>query len=197
MIIQFNTETESGGYINQYGKWIDVPITQELKMNFRSIEKEYLNVKSKEEILIDKAQKEAEEAKEKLKEAQDQIAKLVTGDPNAKMTPETARLFAELNDGISIDAGDYYRMPGGLVLYRAKQNMVYDHTTMAPTGEHGSEYWMGNGLTDSKPSTGAYKYPKGTEKEYMGAMYYACIDTNDDPSVGYPTWDLLDNRPQN
>lgn len=197
MIIQFNTKTESGGYINQYGKWIDVPITQDLKTNFRSIEKEYLKVKSEEEILIDKAQKEAEEAKEKLKEAQNKIASLLTGNKDEVMTDEMAKQYPELIDGISIDAGDYYREAGGKVLYRAKRNMVYDSKTMAPTGEHGSEYWIGSGLTDSKPNTSEYKYPKGTEKEYMGAIYYACIDTNDEPSAGYPTWDLLDNKPQN
>lgn len=137
MIIQFNTETESGGYINQYGKWIDVPITQELKMNFRSIEKEYLNVKSEEEILIDKAQKEAEEAKKKLKEAQNKIASLLTGNKDEVMTDEMAKQYPELTDGISIEAGDYYREKGKTILYRAKKDMVYNAEEMSPTGEIG------------------------------------------------------------
>lgn len=144
-----------------------------------------------------KAEEKARIAEANLKRAQDHLAELLTGTPGATMTDEMARQYAELKDGISIDAGDYYREVGGKILYRAKKDMVYDHATMAPTGEHGSEYWMGSGLTDSKPNTSGYKYPKGTEKEYMGAMYYACVDTNDEPDVGYPTWDLLDNKPQN
>lgn len=143
------------------------------------------------------AEEKARIAEENLKRAQDHLAELLTGTPGATMTDEMAAQYPELHDGISIDAGDYYREMGGKVLYRAKKDIVYDHATMAPTGEHGSEYWIGSGITDSKPNTSGYKYPKGTEKEYMGAMYYACVDTNEDPSVGYPTWDLLDNKPQN
>ena len=145
----------------------------------------------------DKAEEKARIAEANLKRAQDHLAELLTGTPGAVMTDDMARQYAELKDGISIDAGDYYREAGGKILYRAKKDMVYDHTTMAPTGAHGSEYWMGSGITDNKPNTSGYKYPKGTEKEYMGAMYYACVDTNEDPSAGYPTWDLLDNKPQN
>lgn len=145
----------------------------------------------------DDAEAKARLAESRLKTAQDHLAELLTGTPGAVMTDEMAAQYAELQDGISIDAGDYYREVGGKVLYRAKKDMVYDSKTMAPTGEHGSEYWIGSGITHSKPSTSAYKYPKGTEKEYMGAMYYACVDTNEEPSVGYPTWDLLDNKPQN
>lgn len=143
------------------------------------------------------AEEKARIAEENLKRAQDHLAELLTGTPGATMTDDMAAQYAELKDGIAIDAGDYYREAGGKVLYRAKKDMVYDSKTMAPTGAHGSEYWMGSGITDNKPNTSGYKYPKGTEKEYMGAMYYACVDTNEDPSAGYPTWDLLDNKPQN
>lgn len=174
----------------------------------RSVEqKEIATLKEEKEVAFAEAaeeRKKAGAAEEKariaeanLKRAQDHLAELLTGTPGAVMTDEMATLYPELNDGISIDAGDYYREVGGKVLYRAKKNMVYDHATMAPTGAHGSEYWIGSGLTDNKPNTSVYKYPKGTEKEYMGAMYYACVDTNDEPSVGYPTWDLLENKPQN
>lgn len=174
----------------------------------RSLEqKEIATLKEEKEVAFAEAAEErkkagvAEEkariAEANLKRAQDHLAELLTGTPGAVMTDDMARQYAELKDGISIDAGDYYREVGGKILYRAKKDMVYDHATMAPTGEHGSEYWIGSGITDNKPNTSGYKYPKGTEKEYMGAMYYACIDTNDDPSVGYPTWDLLENKPQN
>lgn len=174
----------------------------------RSLEqKEIATLKEEKEVAFAEAAEErkkagvAEEkariAEANLKRAQDYLAELLTGTPGAVMTDDMARQYAELKDGISIDAGDYYREVGGKILYRAKKDMVYDSKTMAPTGTHGSEYWMGSGLTDSKPNTSGYKYPKGTEKEYMGAMYYACVDTNDEPSVGYPTWDLLENKPQN
>lgn len=167
----------------------------------RSLEqKEIATLKEEKEVAFAEAaaaEEKARIAEANLKRAQDHLAELLTGTPGATMTDEMARQYAELKDGISIDAGDYYREVGGKILYRAKKDMVYDHATMAPTGEHGSEYWMGSGLTDSKPNTSGYKYPKGTEKEYMGAMYYACVDTNDEPDVGYPTWDLLDNKPQN
>lgn len=167
----------------------------------RSLEqKEIATLKEEKEVAFAEAA-EAEEkariAEANLKRAQDHLAELLTGTPGAVMTDDMATQYAELKDGISIDAGDYYREVGGKILYRAKKDMVYDHATMAPTGAHGSEYWMGSGITDNKPNTSGYKYPKGTEKEYMGAMYYACVDTNEDPSVGYPTWDLLDNKPQN
>ncbi len=154
--------------------------------------------KAKEKAETDKIAAEADKAKAeaKLKAAQDALAKMVTGDSNAKMTPETAGLFAELHDGISIDAGDYYRMPGGLVLYRAKRDMSpYVAAEMSPEGKNGSSYWTGGGNDKQPAPKPGYKYPKGTEVDYMGARYYATVDTNADPSVGYPTWDLTDNKP--
>lgn len=167
----------------------------------RSLEqKEIATLKEEKEVAFAEAaaaEEKARIAEANLKRAQDHLAELLTGTPGATMTDDMAAQYAELKDGIAIDAGDYYREAGGKVLYRAKKDMVYDSKTMAPTGARGSEYWIGSGITESKPSTSAYKYPKGTEKEYMGTMYYACIDTNDDPSVGYPTWDLLENKPQN
>lgn len=167
----------------------------------RSLEqKEIATLKEEKEVAFAEAaaaEEKARIAEANLKRAQDHLAELLTGTPGAVMTDDMARQYAELKDGISIDAGDYYREAGGKILYRAKKDMVYDSKTMAPTGAHGSEYWMGSGITDNKPNTSGYKYPKGTEKEYMGAMYYACVDTNEEPSVGYPTWDLLENKPQN
>lgn len=154
------------------------------------------NLKTEEESQIEKLEAENAEAKEKLKRAQDHLAELLTGTPGATMTDDMAAQYPELKDGIAIDAGDYYREEGGKILYRAKKDMVYDHATMAPTGAHGSDYWIGSGLQEKKPPTSEYKYPKGTEKEYLGTMYYACVDTNDEPDVGYPIWDLLANKPK-
>lgn len=144
----------------------------------------------------EKAESEKIAAETKLKAAQDALAQMVTGDDKATMTPETARLFAELHDGISIDAGDYYRMPGGLVLYRAKRDMSpYVASEMSPEGKNGSSYWTGGGNDKQPAPKPGVKYPKGTEVDYMGARYYATVDTNEEPSVGYPTWDLTDNKP--
>lgn len=143
----------------------------------------------------EKAESDKAKAELKLKAAQDALAKMVTGNDKATMTDEVVKLYPELVDGISIDAGDYYREQGGKVLYRAKRDMVYDHATMAPTGAHGSDYWLGTGNDKQPEPKAGVKYPKGTEVNYMGARYYATMDTNSDPSVGYPTWDLTDNKP--
>lgn len=143
------------------------------------------------------AETEKAKAEAKLKAAQDALAKMMTGNDKATMTDEVVWLYPELVDGMAIEAGDYCREQGGKVLYRAKRDMVYDHTTMAPTGEHGADYWTGAGNDKQPEPKAGVKYPKGTEKEYMGAMYYACVDTNEEPSVGYPAWDLLANKPQN
>lgn len=209
--IQYNPGYGEAGFLTESGNWVKVVISDELKIKLDAVVEDMAAMQTQEERQLDelkvragelqeradKAEEKARIAEANLKRAQDHLAELLTGTQGAKMTDEMAALYPELQDGISIDAGDYYREVGGKVLYRAKKDMVYDHTTMAPTGTHGNEYWTGSGIADSKPNTSGFKYPKGTEKEYMGAMYYACVDTNDDPSVGYPTWDLLDNKPQN
>lgn len=153
------------------------------------------NLKTEEESQIEKLEAENAEAKEKLKRAQDHLAELLTGTPGMVMTDDMAAQYAELKDGISIDAGDYYREQGGKILYRAKRDMIYDHATMAPTGAHGADYWTGAGNDKQPAPKPGVKYPKGTEVDYMGARYYATVDTNVDPSAGYPTWDLTDNKP--
>lgn len=165
----------------------------------RTVEEKALDDAKSAKAAAEEAKEKAESdkiaAELKLKAAQNALAKMITGDDKATMTDEVARLYPELVDGISIDAGDYYREQGGKILYRAKRDMVYDHTTMAPTGAHGSDYWTGAGNDKQPAPKPGYKYPKGTEVDYMGARYYATVDTNADPSVGYPTWDLTDNKP--
>lgn len=153
------------------------------------------NAKAAAEEAKEKAESDKIAAEANLKRAQDALAKMITGNDKATMTDDVARLYPELVDGISIDAGDYYREQGGKILYRAKRDMIYDHTTMAPTGAHGKDYWTGTGSDKQPEPKAGYKYPKGTEVDYMGARYYATTDTNADPSVGYPTWDLIDNKP--
>lgn len=173
----------------------------------RSLEqKEIATLKEEKEVAFAEAAEErkkagvAEEkariAEANLKRAQDHLAELLTGTPGAVMTDDMARQYAELKDGISIDAGDYYRMPGGLVLYRAKRDMSpYVASEMSPEGKNGSTYWTGGGNDKQPAPKPGVKYPKGTEVDYLGARYYATKDTNDDPSVGYPTWDLVENKP--
>lgn len=165
----------------------------------RTVEEKALDDAKSAKVAAEEAKEKAESekiaAETKLKAAQDALAKMVTGDDKATMTDEVARLYPELVDGKSIDAGDYCREQGGKILYRAKRDMVYDHATMAPTGEHGADYWTGTGNDKQPAPKPGYKYPKGTEVDYMGARYYATVDTNADPSVGYPTWDLTDNKP--
>ena len=153
------------------------------------------NLKTEEESQIEKLEAKNLDMEEKLKAAQDVLAKMVTGDDKATMTDEVVRLYPELVDGMAIDAGDYCREQGGKILYRAKRDMVYDHNTMAPTGAHGADYWTGAGNDKQPAPKPGVKYPKGTEVDYMGARYYATVDTNVDPSAGYPTWDLTDNKP--
>lgn len=153
------------------------------------------NLKTEEESQIEKLEAKNLDMEAKLKAAQDALAKMVTGDDKATMTDEVVRLYPELVDGMAIDAGDYCREQGGKILYRAKRDMVYDHTTMAPTGAHGADYWTGAGNDKQPEPKSGFKYPKGTEVDYMGARYYATVDTNVDPSAGYPTWDLTDNKP--
>lgn len=165
----------------------------------RTVEEKALDDAKSAKAAAEEAKEKAESdkiaAELKLKAAQNALAKMITGDDKATMTDEVARLYPELVDGISIDAGDYYREQGGKILYRAKRDMVYDHTTMAPTGAHGTDYWTGAGNDKQPEPKAGFKYPKGTEVDYMGARYYATVDTNADPSVGYPTWDLTDNKP--
>ncbi|WP_066924658.1 hypothetical protein [Murdochiella massiliensis] len=167
----------------------------------RTAEEKALDDAKSARVVAEEAREKAEadkvKAEAKLKAAQDALAKMMTGDDKATMTDEVARLYPELVDGMSIDAGDYCREQGGKVLYRAKRDMVYDHTTMAPTGEYGADYWTGAGNDKQPEPKVGVKYPKGTEVDYMGARYYATVDTNDGPETGYPTWDLAQNKPQN
>lgn len=208
--IQYAPMYNEAGFLNESGSWVPIVLDEGLKADLDNVVAKMETMQTQEEKQLDElkeraadlqgkadeAERKARKAEEDLKKAQNQMAELLVGTKGAVMTDEMAQQYPELHDGISIDAGDYYREEGKKVLYRAKKDMVYDSKTMSPTGEHGSEYWTGNGVTEEIPSTSEYKYPKGTEKEYLGAMYYACVDTNDEPSVGYPTWDLLENKPK-
>ncbi|MDO5016523.1 MAG: hypothetical protein Q4E09_05910 [Eubacteriales bacterium] len=130
------------------------------------------------------------------KEANDKIAKLLTGGLSEEATTETILLYPELSEadyGRSIDTGEAFRI--GEVLYVAKRNIDGLTADTMPTAPEASKYWRGGGIGENIPTPDPdYKYPAGTEVEYMGAMYYATIDTDLGPEVGYPTWDLLENK---
>lgn len=128
-----------------------------------------------------------------IEEQKKKIAKLLTGESDQEMTDEMVSKYPEWQVGLSVDAGDAYRV--GNVLYIAKQ----DHVTSAdndPTKDTNAVYWMGGSNKTNQPApVEGYKYAAGTELEYMGVMYYALVNTNDGPEVGYPTWDLVANKP--
>lgn len=137
--------------------------------------------------------KALQEVQEKLAQANNHLATLLTGDPGAQATKEMIELYPEWAEGLSVDTGDAYRI--GDVLYMAKQ----DHVTSkgnGPESENAKDYWKGGDIDQEQPEPKpGVKYPKGTVVNYMGVDYYACEDTNDGPEVGYPTWDLAENKP--
>lgn len=106
-------------------------------------------------------------------------------------------LYPELTEkdyGRSIDAGEVFRV--GTILYIAKRDINGLTADTMPTGAETSTYWRGGDIKHQEPTpTPDFKYPAGTELEYQGVMYYATKDTSEGPEVGYPTWDLVDNKP--
>lgn len=137
--------------------------------------------------------KSLQEVQEKLAQANNHLATLLTGDPGAQATKEMIELYPEWSEGLSVDAGDAYRI--GDVLYMAKR----DHKTSKDNGPESStakDYWKGGSIQQDQPDPKpGVKYPKGTVVTYQGVDYYACEDTNEGPEVGFPTWDLASNKP--
>ena len=159
-----------------------IPIREEARIRLET-EKE----KEKTAIL----EKEKNNLQAELEKTKSIVNKLVTGKPEAELPDDVVMLYAQWKEGISVDAGDIYRIEN--TLYVSKK----DHITSpenSPTSENGSTYWIGgkNVIEQPEPSP-EFKYPKGTTVEYMGVLYKNTVDTNDDPSVGYPTWDLAEN----
>lgn len=133
-----------------------------------------------------------------IKAANDKIAKLLTGGLTDQATTELIMRYPELSEsdyGRSIDAGEAYRV--GTILYIATRDINGLTADTMPTGTEASSYWRGGNIKHQEPTpTPDFKYPAGTELEYQGVMYYATKDTNSGPEVGYPVWDLLDNKPK-
>lgn len=137
--------------------------------------------------------KALQEVQTKLAQANNHLATLLTGDPGAQATKEMIEQYPEWDEGLSVDAGDAYRI--GDVLYMAKQ----DHVTSKDNGPESTsakDYWKGGPIQQDQPTSNpGVKYPKGTVVTYQGVDYYACEDTNEGPEVGFPTWDLASNKP--
>ena len=143
----------------------------------------------KAQALTEKAQAIADkEAKEReLEEWKAKLALALTGGLQDTIKDDTIRLYAEWQPGISVDAGDWYRV--GLHMIRAK----VDHITSAensPTGEHAADYWEGVPIP-AEPATPAAKYPKGTVMEWSGVQYRALKDTDKDPGAAPADWELV------
>ena len=159
-----------------------IPIGDEARIRLET-EKE----KKRNEIL----EKEKTNLKLELEKTKGIINKIITGNPKIEAHNDLIKLYAEWHEGLSIDSGDIYRVEK--TLYVAKKAHISSPEN-SPTSEKGSTYWLGgkNVTEQPEPST-EFKYPKGTIVEYMGVLYKSTVDTNDDPSVGYPTWDLAEN----
>ncbi len=142
----------------------------------------------KAQALTEKAQAIAEkEAKAReLEEWKAKLALALTGGLQDTVKDDTIRLYAEWQPGLSVDAGDWYRV--GLHMIRAK----IDHVTSAenaPTGAKAAEYWEGVPIpAEPKP---AAKYPKGTIIEWSGVQYRALKDTDKDPGAAPADWELV------
>lgn len=137
----------------------------------------------------DKAQAIADkEAKEReLEEWKAKLALALTGGLQDTIKDDTIRLYAEWQPGLSVDAGDWYRV--GLHMIRAK----VDHITSAenaPTGAKAAEYWEGVPIP-AEPEAPAAKYPKGTVMEWSGVQYRSLKDTDKDPGAAPSDWELV------
>lgn len=137
--------------------------------------------------------KALQEVQDKLAQANNHLATLLTGDPGAQATKEMIQLYPVWTEGLSVDAGDAYRI--GDVLYMATRPHVTSKEN-GPQSDKAKDYWKGGAIKQDQPDPkpGA-KYPKGTVVTYQGVDYYAREDTNQGPEVGYPTWDLASNKP--
>lgn len=143
----------------------------------------------KAQALTEKAQAIADkEAKAReLEKWKAKLALALTGGLQDDIKDDTIKLYAEWQPGLSVDAGDWYRV--GLHMIRAK----VDHVTSAensPTGEHAADYWEGVPIP-AEPATPTAKYPKGTVMEWSGVQYRALKDTDKDPGAAPSDWELV------
>lgn len=131
------------------------------------------------------ADKEAKERE--IEEWKTKLALALTGGLQDDIKDDTIKLYAEWQPGLSVDAGDWYRI--GLHMIRAK----IDHITSAenaPTGAKAADYWEGAPIPTDPPAPAA-KYPKGTVIEWSGVQYRALKDTDKDPGAAPSDWELV------
>lgn len=140
------------------------------------------------------AEAKVSDLQSKIKAANDKIAQWLSGGLVGEAKDELIRQYAEWQPGLSVDAGDAYRV--GLVLYVAKQ----DHITSvenSPSSSRAADYWTGGSIAqnsgdNTNPQTG-YKYPAGTVLLWSGVNYKALKDTNQDPGEAPADWALVSN----
>ncbi len=131
-----------------------------------------------------KAETDRDQAIAKAREWQDKLAEYLTGGVVDHVGDDTILLYAEWQEGLAVDAGDWYRV--GLHLIRAK----VDHVTApenGPESEQGADYWEG------VPFEPSVKYPKGKVIEWSGVQYRALVDTDKDPGEAPESWELVNN----
>lgn len=139
------------------------------------------------------AETRADDLAIQVQRANDRLALALTGGLVPEAKTDLIRQFPVWQEGISVDTGEAYRIAD--ILYRAKREHVTSKDN-GPESAQAADYWEGGTIEPKTPAASpGFKYPKGTEQEYMGARYYATVDTNDGPDKGYPTWDLVDNKP--
>lgn len=146
----------------------------------------------------DAAVARAADLESQIKQANDKITKLLTGGLTEQATTELIMLYPELTEkdyGRSVDAGEAYRV--GTILYIATRDINGLTKDTMPSGAEAATYWRSGSIKHQEPTPAPdFKYPAGTELEYQGVVYYATKDTNSGPEVGYPVWDLLENKPK-
>lgn len=131
-----------------------------------------------------RAETDRDEAIAKAREWQDKLAEYLTGGVVDHVGDDTVLLYAEWQEGLAVDTGDWYRV--GLHLIRAKA----DHVTApenAPESEHGADYWEGVPFTQEA----TVKYPKGKVIEWSGVQYRALVDTDKDPGEVPDKWEVV------
>lgn len=137
------------------------------------------------------AEAEAERLRTEVKASNNKLISFLSGGLHEEAKLEEIRKFAEWEPKLSIDAGDAYRI--GDVLYIAKQDHVSSDKN-SPTSTSAAKYWSGGNIKQTQPEpVVGYKYPKGTEYQYMGVFYFAKVDTNSTPEEAPFDWDVIDN----
>lgn len=172
--------------IRQQEMEIKLQAEQKAKTEALTQKQEAVEAKAQAVMAKTKAETDRDEAMAKAKEWQDKLAEYLTGGLVDHVDDDTILLYAEWQEGLAVDAGDWYRV--GLHLVRAK----VDHVTApenAPESDHGADYWEGVPFAQ-EPTV---KYPKGKVIEWSGVQYKALADTDKDPGEAPESWEPVNN----